>query len=155
MDGAHIAAASQEAGGASSSASSASSYDGLASGRSWMRKGMHLRRRQQVAVRGGGRAGGGDVQDLALPLGMSFAAVLAQVSGMCLASFLLFLSRQRRPKDSIFTPFVRSSLPCYVCMVRILCERSQEYVVGYYILWLFGSPSGASIVSQYLKTQLL
>jgi hypothetical protein len=42
------------------------------------------------------------VQDLALPLGMSFAAVLAQVSGMCLASFLLFLSRQRRPKDSIF-----------------------------------------------------
>ena len=52
-----------------------------------MRKGMHLRRRQQVAVRGGGRAGGGDVQDLALPLGMSFVAVLAQVSGMYVASF--------------------------------------------------------------------
>jgi hypothetical protein len=135
MDGAHIATASPEVGGASSSASSASSYGGSASGRSWLRKGVHLRRRRRrvVAVKGGERAGGGDVQDLALPLGMSFAAVLAQVSGMCLASFLLFLSRQRRPKDSIFTPFVRSSLPCYVCMVRILCERSQEYVVGYYL----------------------
>ncbi|CAD6224407.1 unnamed protein product [Miscanthus lutarioriparius] len=51
-----------------------------------MRKGMHLRRRQQVAVRGGGRAGGGDVQDLALPLGMSFVAVLAQVLNRCSGS---------------------------------------------------------------------
>jgi len=88
MDGAHIAAASPEAGGASSSASSASSYGGSASGRSWLRKGVHLRRRRRVvAVKGGERAGGGDVQDLALPLGMSFAAVLAQVSGMYVASF--------------------------------------------------------------------
>jgi hypothetical protein len=130
MDGAHIAAALREAGRASSSASSASSYDGSVSERSWMRKGVHLRLRQ-VAVRGGGRAGGGDVQDFALPLGMSFAAVLAQVSGSILPLSLLVYAAER-PKDSIFTPFVRSSLPCRVWMVRILCERSQEYVVGYY-----------------------
>ncbi|XP_066328571.1 protein CPR-5-like [Miscanthus floridulus] len=88
MDGAHIAAASLEAGGASSSASSASSYGGSASGRSWLRKGVHLRRRRRrvVAVKGGERAGGGDVQDLALPFGMSFAAVLAQVLNRCSGS---------------------------------------------------------------------
>lgn len=42
-----------------------------------------------MAVRGGGSnkvAGGGDVQDLALPLGMSFAAVLAQVLNRCCGS---------------------------------------------------------------------
>ncbi|KAL6633465.1 hypothetical protein ACP70R_026136 [Stipagrostis hirtigluma subsp. patula] len=82
MDGAHIAGGSAEAGGASSSTSSASSY-GSASRRSRLQKGVHLRARwRRVAVRGGGGnkgAGDGDVQDLALPLGMSFAAVLAQV----------------------------------------------------------------------------
>lgn len=39
-----------------------------------------------MAVRGGVRADGGDVQDLALPLGMSFAAVLAQVLNRCAGS---------------------------------------------------------------------
>jgi hypothetical protein len=42
---------------------------------------------------------GGAVQDLALPLGMSFAAVLAQVRWF--SWFLCFFAR--RPKDSIFT----------------------------------------------------
>jgi hypothetical protein len=130
MDGSHIAAASPEAGGASSSASSASSYGGSASGRSWLRKGVHLRRRRRrVAVRGGERAGGDDVQDLALPLGMSFAAVLAQVSGMYLGSLSLFLSTRRRPKDSIFTRFVRSSLSCHVWMVGILCARICSWLL--------------------------
>ncbi|GJM86984.1 hypothetical protein PR202_ga02893 [Eleusine coracana subsp. coracana] len=86
MDGAHIAAASSEAGGASSSASSVSSF-GSTSRRSWLKKGVHLRRRRpRMAVRGGGGNKGavdGDVQDLALPLGMSFAAVLAQVLNKC------------------------------------------------------------------------
>ncbi|GJN22411.1 hypothetical protein PR202_gb09969 [Eleusine coracana subsp. coracana] len=87
MDGAHIAAGSSEAGGASSSASSASSF-GSTSRRSWLKKGVHLRRRRpRMAVRGGGgnkgAVDGGDVQDLALPLGMSFAAVLAQVQNKC------------------------------------------------------------------------
>lgn len=84
MNGAHIAAASPEAGGSSSSSGVS------ASGRSWLLKGVHLRRRRrwrrQVAVRGGVRADGGDVQDLALPLGMSFAAVLAQVLNRCAGS---------------------------------------------------------------------
>jgi len=115
MDGAYIAAASPKAGGASSSASSASSYGGSASGRSWLRKGVHLRRRRRrvVAVKGGERAGGGDVQDLALPLGMSFAAVLAQGSGMYLASFT---SRLRGGKTQRFNLYalraVQLALPC-------------------------------------------
>ncbi|KAL6912054.1 hypothetical protein ACP4OV_000859 [Aristida adscensionis] len=89
MDGAHIAGGSAEDGGASSSTSAASSH-GSASRRSWLRKGVPLRlRRRRGAVRGGGRGnkgdgeGDGDVQDLALPLGMSFAAVLAQVLSRC------------------------------------------------------------------------
>jgi hypothetical protein len=62
-----------------------------------------------VAVRGGGScnkggAGDGSVQDIALPLGMSFAAVLAQV---ILGLFLLLVPR--RPKDSIFTLRVRTA----------------------------------------------
>ncbi|CAL5019772.1 unnamed protein product [Urochloa decumbens] len=92
MDGAHAAAAgwvSSEAGGASSSASSASSYGSWESGFR-LHKGVHLRRlrRRRAAARGGGGgnkggAGDGDVQELALPLGMSFAAVLAQVLNRC------------------------------------------------------------------------
>ncbi|CAN6239291.1 unnamed protein product [Urochloa humidicola] len=91
MDGAHVAAAgwgSSEAGGASSSASSASSYGSWES-RFRLHKVIHLRRlrRRRAAVRGGGGnkggAGDGDVQELALPLGMSFAAVLSQVLNRC------------------------------------------------------------------------
>ncbi|CAL4885553.1 unnamed protein product [Urochloa decumbens] len=94
MDGAHAAAAaaggwvSSEAGGASSSASSASSYGSWESGFR-LHKGVHLRRlrRRRAAARGGGGNKGGavdgDVQELALPLGMSFAAVLAQVLNRC------------------------------------------------------------------------
>lgn len=122
MNGAHIAAASPEAGGSSSSASSSGVS---ASGRSWLLKGVHLRRRRrwrrQVAVRGGVRADGGDVQDLALPLGMSFAAVLAQVSGMYLASFSSCLRRGNPKNQSL--PFVRSSFYCHVWMVSHFCAR--------------------------------
>ncbi|CAM0943856.1 unnamed protein product [Alopecurus aequalis] len=83
MGGAHIAGDSPEA-------SSSASSTGSASRRSRKRKGFHLRRRP-LSVRGGGWGGGGGgdssskgatvdgVQDLALSLGMSFAAVLAQV----------------------------------------------------------------------------
>ncbi|KAM0913260.1 hypothetical protein ACQ4PT_012276 [Festuca glaucescens] len=81
MDGAHAAGDSPEA-------SSSASSTGSASQRSRKHKGFHLRRRP-LSVRGGGGGGGGGgsskgatgdgVQDLALPLGMSFAAVLAQV----------------------------------------------------------------------------
>lgn len=110
MKGAHIAAASSEAGGASSSASS---YGGSVSGRFRLHKGVHLgRRRRLVAVRGGGSsegAGAGDVQDLALPLGMSFAAVLAQVSGMYRAYFSCCL-RGGDPKIQSLRP--SCGLPC-------------------------------------------
>ncbi|CAN6274277.1 unnamed protein product [Urochloa humidicola] len=95
MDGAHATAAaagwvSSEAGGASSSASSASSYGSWES-RFRLHKEVHLRRlrRRRAAARGGGSnkggagAGDADVQELALPLGMSFAAVLAQVLNRC------------------------------------------------------------------------
>jgi len=89
MDGAHTAAGSgcSEAGGASS----ASSYGGGSESRFRLHKGVHLRRRRRVAVGGGGSsnkgaAGDGGVQDLALPLGMSFAAVLAQVLNRCSGS---------------------------------------------------------------------
>ncbi|XP_037452340.1 protein CPR-5-like [Triticum dicoccoides] len=85
MDGAaaHVAGDSAEADRASSSASST----GSASRRSRPHKGIHLRRRRRPlsARRGeggdgdGGKGAGDGVQDLALPLGMSFAAVLAQV----------------------------------------------------------------------------
>ncbi|TKW41790.1 hypothetical protein SEVIR_1G340900v4 [Setaria viridis] len=93
MDGgAHAAAVSggsSEAGGASSSsASSASSYGGSES-RFRLNKGVHLRRRRRrLADRGSnkGSAGDGVVQELALPLGMSFAAVLAQVLNRCSGS---------------------------------------------------------------------
>ncbi|KAK1620177.1 hypothetical protein QYE76_025694 [Lolium multiflorum] len=77
MDGAHAAGDSPEA-------SSSASSTGSASRRTRKHKGFHLRRRP-LSVRAGGGGGGskgatGDgVQDLALPLGMSFAAVLAQV----------------------------------------------------------------------------
>jgi len=109
MDGAHTAAGSgcSEAGGASS----ASSCGGGSESRFRLHKGVHLRRRRRVAVGGGGSsnkggAGDGGVQDLALPLGMSFAAVLAQVSWV-LGLFLLLV--RRRPKDSIFTLLVRTA----------------------------------------------
>ncbi|KAM3332292.1 hypothetical protein ACQJBY_027853 [Aegilops geniculata] len=82
MDGVtHVAGDSPEADRASSSASSTDS----ASQRSRPRKGIHLRRRRRLmsARRGEGGEGdskgaGDDVQDLALPSGMSYAAVLAQ-----------------------------------------------------------------------------
>lgn len=114
MDGgAHAAAVSggsSEAGGASSSsASSASSY-GVSESRFRLNKGVHLRRRRRrLADRGSnkGSAGDGVVQELALPLGMSFAAVLAQVSGV-LGLFLLLFAR--RPKDSILTILVRTAV---------------------------------------------
>ncbi|OEL33126.1 hypothetical protein BAE44_0005851 [Dichanthelium oligosanthes] len=94
MDGAHTAAGSgsSEAGGASSSASSASSY-GFSDSRLRLHKGVHLRRRRVSARVGGSNKGSagdgdGDLQDLALPLGMSFAAVLAQVRRILLGLFL-------------------------------------------------------------------
>ena len=73
---------------ASSSAASASSARGSASRTTRLRRGVRLRlrrRRQEPTLSagsgsGGGGGGGAGVQDdLALPLGMSFAAVLAQV----------------------------------------------------------------------------
>ncbi|KAG2593848.1 protein CPR-5-like [Panicum virgatum] len=71
---------------ASSSAASASSARGSASRTTRLRRGVRLRlrrRRQEPTLSAGGGGGGGGgagVQDdLALPLGMSFAAVLAQV----------------------------------------------------------------------------
>jgi hypothetical protein len=114
MDGAHAAAAAaSEAGGSSSSASSASSYGGSES----RFKGWHLRRRRRrrVADRGGegsnkGGDGDGIVQDLALPLGMSFAAVLAQVSGvldlfLCPATQKIQFSRSScRLRSCLFVP---------------------------------------------------
>lgn len=84
MDGAHVAGDSPEASSSASSAGSASRPSGK-------HKGFHLRRlrRRPLSVLGGGAGGGGGggskgaigdgVQDLALPLGMSFAAVVAQV----------------------------------------------------------------------------
>ncbi|XP_052141403.1 protein CPR-5-like [Oryza glaberrima] len=69
---------SPESGGASSSASSYGSASRL-------QKGVRLRRRRQrlrrplLATGGDGRGAADGAQDLALPLGMSFAAVLAQV----------------------------------------------------------------------------
>ncbi|KAL5213059.1 hypothetical protein ABZP36_023906, partial [Zizania latifolia] len=83
MDGGYIAGGSSEARGAdgpSSSASSVSSYGSV----SRLQKAVHLRRRRRrrrlLLARGGDRKGAADgAQDLALPLGMSFAAVLAQV----------------------------------------------------------------------------
>ena len=130
MDGAHTAAGSgcSEAGGASS----ASSYGGSES-RFRLHKGVHLRRR--VAVRGGGSsnkgaAGDGGVQDLALPLGMSFAAVLAQVSGVLGLCLLLV---PRRPKDSIFTLLVRTAglaCSCHLWMgVRLGMLSLQRLMV--------------------------
>jgi hypothetical protein len=88
MDGAHAAGDSPEA-------SSSASSTGSASRRSRKHRGFHLRRRP-LSVRAGGGGGGskgatGDgVQDLALPLGMSFAAVLAQVSASSLSWIVLF-----------------------------------------------------------------
>ncbi|XP_062221866.1 protein CPR-5-like [Phragmites australis] len=93
MDGARIAGGSPEAGGASSLASASASASCTSSygPASRLQKGVHLRlrRRRWVTVRGGGSnkgTGDGDVQDLALPLGMSFAAVLAQVLNRCSGS---------------------------------------------------------------------
>ncbi|OEL21665.1 Protein CPR-5 [Dichanthelium oligosanthes] len=69
---------------ASSSAASASSAGGSASRATRLRRGIRLRlrrRRQEpaLAARAGAEGGAGVQDDLALPLGMSFAAVLAQV----------------------------------------------------------------------------
>lgn len=79
MDGACCdGGGSPESGGASSSASSYGSASRL-------QKGVRLRRRRQrlrrplLATGGDGRGAADGAQDLALPLGMSFAAVLAQV----------------------------------------------------------------------------
>ena len=73
---------------ASSSAASASSARGCASRTTRLRRGVRLRlrrRRQEPTLSAGSGSGGegggsaGVQDDLALPLGMSFAAVLAQV----------------------------------------------------------------------------
>jgi hypothetical protein len=77
--------AGTDADAASSSAASASSAGGSAASRATrLRKGvrLRLRRRRQEPPTLPARAGGGAAgvqDDLALPLGMSFAAVLAQV----------------------------------------------------------------------------
>jgi hypothetical protein len=92
MDGAHVAGDSPEA------SSSSASSTGSASRRSRKHRGFHLLRRRPQPVRGGGGGGGGGskggagdgVQDLALPLGMSFAAVLAQVSASSVSWLVLF-----------------------------------------------------------------
>uniref|UniRef100_A0A0D9VLJ2 Uncharacterized protein n=1 Tax=Leersia perrieri TaxID=77586 RepID=A0A0D9VLJ2_9ORYZ len=70
---------SPEAASASGESSSASSYGSV----SRLQKGIRLRRRRRrrllIAPGGEGRGAADGAQDLALPLGMSFAAVLAQV----------------------------------------------------------------------------
>lgn len=75
--------ADADADAASSSAASASSAGGSASRATRLRRGVRLRlrrRRQEPPTLPARGAGGAGVQDdLALPLGMSFAAVLAQV----------------------------------------------------------------------------
>ncbi|KAF0931275.1 hypothetical protein E2562_002622 [Oryza meyeriana var. granulata] len=82
MDGACVGDGSPEAAGESSSASSVSSYGSV----SRLQKGLRLRRRRRLrrlllapGAGGDGKGAADGAQDLALPLGMSFAAVLAQV----------------------------------------------------------------------------
>uniref|UniRef100_A0A1D1ZLT5 Protein CPR-5 n=1 Tax=Anthurium amnicola TaxID=1678845 RepID=A0A1D1ZLT5_9ARAE len=69
---------SREKGRRASPSSEASSSSSASSSRRMRGGGVHLRRRTRAPSRGGGRGGDG-LQDLGLPLGMSFAAVVAKV----------------------------------------------------------------------------
>jgi hypothetical protein len=80
----------------------AASSCGSASGASRLRRGirLRLRRRRQEPARGGA----GVRDDLALPLGMSFAAVLAQVRVLWRTRSAFPMSKTNKQKVLILAP---------------------------------------------------
>ncbi|KAG8072571.1 hypothetical protein GUJ93_ZPchr0006g42484 [Zizania palustris] len=145
MDGGYIAGGSSEArraDGPSSSGSSVSSYGSVYR----LQKAVHLRRwrrrRRLLLARGGDRKGAADgAQDLALPLGMSFAAVLAQVmnKSSCSGERLQpdFLSKMctSAVKESLtniygdkFNFFIKNFEKSFVSTLRTLCLINETPV---------------------------